>query len=66
MKAASFAAILGTKGRLTIPKENRKSLSHLLRFPMTSFDGAIIVLEIKVISVNGVHYDLESKALINE
>ena len=66
MKAATFAAILGTKCRLTIPKENRKALSVLLRVPMSSFEGSIVVAEIKVISINGTHHDLETKALIND
>jgi len=66
MKAANFAAIMGTKGRLTIPKENRKALSNLLREPLYRFEGAIVRVEIKSIYIDGRNYDLETQALIRD
>ena len=66
MKAANFAAILGTKGRLTIPKENRKALSQLLHEPLYRFEGSIVRIEIKSIYIDGRNYDLETKALLKD
>jgi len=66
MKASKFAAVIGTKGRLTIPKKNREVLAKLLQVYIHDFDGAIVEMEIKNLYIDGTNHDLKSKALISD
>ena len=66
MKAAKFAAVIGTKGRLTIPKKNREVIAKLLQIYMHDFEGAIVEMEIKKIYIDGINHNLETKALLKD